>query len=209
MVKEADQRPDASGRSGHPAGDRTPGQGTRETMAETAMAAAESARSAATEKVEQQKRAASRSLDAFARAVHRASDELSKEDQTAAAQLIQQAAGGLESLSRSLSNQSLGDMVASVREFGRRNPAALAGGAALIGLALGRVARTAADGSNSSGEASSPSQSRAAGAQAANARTGPARGASGAADDFPASRASVPSPSQSDAGGKRSGGSND
>lgn len=150
MVREPGQRPDTGGHSGYP-GD-TQRHGIRETMAETAVSAAEQAKSAATERMEQQKQAASQSIDAFAQAVRRASDELRNQDQTAVAQLIQQAAGGLESLSRSLSSQSLGDMVGTVRDFGRRNPMALAGGAALIGLALGRVARTATDGSNGSEE---------------------------------------------------------
>ena len=195
MVKEPGQRPDF-GQSGYPGG-ATPRQGTSgDTMAENAMAAAESAKSAATEKVEQHKRAASESIDAFAQAVRRASDELSNQDQTAAAQLIKQAAGSLESLSRTLANRSLGDMISSVREFGRRNPVALAGGAALLGLALGRVARTAAGGaeaSNGSGEWSSPSSQpgiqRARSGMDAGSIAG--RGGSGSANEYPGSRAST------------------
>lgn len=122
--------------------DRSPGRDVGETLAESATAAAESAQAAATDQIEQHKAAASQSLDAFAKAVRKASDELSSQDQTAAARLIQQAAGGLETFSQSLANQSLEDMVGTVRDFGRRNPAALAGGAALVGLALGRFARS-------------------------------------------------------------------
>jgi galactokinase/mevalonate kinase-like predicted kinase len=135
MVREPGERPESGGESGD-------GHGTRATMAETATAAAEQMQTAATDQIEQQQRAASQSLQAFAQAVRRASDELSKQDQSAAAQLIHQAAGGLEDLSQTLANQSLGELVATARDFGRRNPFALAGGAALLGMALGRVART-------------------------------------------------------------------
>lgn len=197
-------------------GDGSSRQGSRETMAETANTAVEAAKSAATERLDEQKRAASQSIDAFAKAVHRASEELSRQDQTVAARLINEAAGSLEGLSRTLSQQSLGDMLGTVRDFGRRNPMALAGGAALLGLAIGRVARTAADGSNGAGESH---RSLPAGSEA-GAMSG--RSGSSSAGEFPASRASAsrasttpPSPSTAQPGtgsrlqegNKRSGGS--
>ncbi|HUE45715.1 MAG TPA: hypothetical protein VMO81_05615 [Aestuariivirgaceae bacterium] len=176
MVKESGQQPDTVGGSGN-------GHGVRDTMAETASAAAESMQSAATDQIEQQKRAASQSIQAFAQAVRRASDELKNQDQTAAAQLIQQAAGGLESLSETLSNRSFGDMVDMARDFGRRNPMALAGGAALLGLALGRVARTATAGNGSHESHAVPDQ--------ASRTSSASMTGSSAAGEFPASRAST------------------
>jgi hypothetical protein len=195
MVREPGHRPGDDGRSGN-------GQGARETMAETATAAAESIQFAATQQIEQQKQAASQSIQAFAQAVRRASDELSKQDQTTAAQVIQQAAGGLENLSHTLSNQSLGEMVSSARDFGRRNPMALAGGAALLGLALGRMARTASARSNGSDEA------RRLPAESSRGDTQTASGPS------PATRASTaPTPAApsraGQVGGKSSGGNNE
>jgi exonuclease VII large subunit len=221
MVKESGQQPDTLGGSGN-------GHGARDAMAETASAAAEQMQSAATDQIEQQKRAASQSIQAFAQAVRRASDELKSQDQTAAAQLIQQAAGGLESLSETLSNRSFGDMVDMARDFGRRNPMALAGGAALLGLALGRVARTATAGNGSHESHALPDQ--------ASRTSSASMSGSSAVGEFPASRASAPratSPSTSTSpsasrpqststpkaatpprpgsqyGGKTSGGSND
>jgi hypothetical protein len=231
MVKETGPRSGLGGQAGYQGGGSSPSANRdehsgRESLAESALSAAEHARSAASEKIEEQKKAASRSIDSFAQAVRRASDELQDQDQTAAAQLIQQAAGGLESLSRTLSNQSLGDMINTVRDFGRRNPVALAGGAALLGLALGRVARTAADGSGAGNghgqglEFSRPSNGGSSPADTSTPRTG-----YGSTGEFPASRAAVGSPpgrdfrsgsaSQSRPGmgstprdsGKRSGGS--
>ena len=201
MVKEASPRSDLGGQAsyqgGAPLSANREKQGGRESLAETAMSAVEQARSAASEKIEEQKNAASQSIDSFAQAVRRASDELRDQDQTAAAQLIQQAAGGLESLARTLSNQSLGDMINTVRDFGRRNPVALAGGAALLGLALGRVARTAADGSgagNGHGQASEFSR-HSDGGSAPSSTAATSRSGYGSAGEFPASRASVGSPS--------------
>jgi hypothetical protein len=187
MVKDFSQQPDTHSGSGN-------GHGARDTLAETASAAAGSMQSAATDQIEQQKRAASESIQAFAQAVRRASDELKDQDQTAAAQLIQQAAGGLESLSETLSNRSFGDMVEMARDFGRRNPMALAGGAALLGLALGRVARTATAGNGSHESHALPDQ--------ASRTSGASMTGSSAAGEFPASRASTtratsPSPSTS------------
>jgi hypothetical protein len=91
--------------------------------------------------VEEGREAVTEHLDAFAQAIRRASDELSEKDQTMAAQLVRQAAGGLESLSRSIGGASMGEMINSVRSIGRRNPTAFIGGAVLAGLALGRFAR--------------------------------------------------------------------
>ncbi len=86
-----------------------------------------------------------RTLGDFANAVRRAGDELADADQSPASRLVRQAADGLESLSRNLADKEPGDILNSVRDFGRRNPAAFIGGAVLVGLALGRFARAAED----------------------------------------------------------------
>lgn len=108
-------------------------------------AEAQSFASAAQERVrtEAQKGAqvGARTLGDFANAVRRAGDELSQSDQSPASHLVRQAADGLESLSRNLADKDPGDLLNSVRDFGRRNPAAFIGGAVLVGLALGRFAR--------------------------------------------------------------------
>ena len=85
--------------------------------------------------------AGAKTLGDFANAVRRAGDELATSDQSPASRLVQQAADGLESLSRNLADKEPGDLLNAVRDFGRRNPAAFIGGAVLVGLALGRFAR--------------------------------------------------------------------
>lgn len=92
-----------------------------------------------------------RTLGDFANAVRRAGDELAEVDQSPASRLVRQAADGLESLSRNLADKDPGDILNSVRDFGRRNPAAFIGGAVLVGLALGRFARAAEDPTTTSG----------------------------------------------------------
>ncbi len=56
-------------------------------------------------------------------------------------QLLREAADGLTRISGSMKNKNLGDIVADLSDFGRRNPAAFIGGAALAGFAFARFAR--------------------------------------------------------------------
>lgn len=82
-------------------------------------------------------------LDVFADALRTASDELGKNQSGPAAEMISNAASGLEGLTRSLHGQSTGQMIDTVRRFGRENPLAFLAGSVLAGLALGRFASVA------------------------------------------------------------------
>lgn len=115
-----------------------------DSLKEGARSLGEEAKERASRYVEGGKETVTGSLDTFAQAIRRASDELNESDQTMAAQLVRQAAGGLESLSRSIGGASIQDMVDSVRSFGRSNPVAFVGVSVLAGLALGRFARASA-----------------------------------------------------------------
>jgi hypothetical protein len=101
----------------------------------------EEAKERASEFAEQRKTEVAESLDQFAKAIERASDELRDSDQTLAGQMVREAADGLGQLSRSIGGATTPELVDSLRNFGRRNPAAFLGGAVLAGLALGRFAR--------------------------------------------------------------------
>lgn len=92
-----------------------------------------------------QKEAAAQSLQDFAEAVRRASDELGKRDQTLAARFVQEAAGSLESMSRSVGSRNVDSMLDAVRDFGRSNPTAFIAGSVLAGIAIGRFARSSDD----------------------------------------------------------------
>lgn len=84
---------------------------------------------------------ATRTLGDFANAIRKAGDELGAADQSPASRLVQQAADGLETFSRSLEGKDPGALLNDVRDFGRRHPMAFIGGAVLAGLALGRFVR--------------------------------------------------------------------
>jgi len=112
-----------------------------ETLKQSAQSLGEQARDSVATYAEGGRDAITEHLDTFAEAVRKASDELSQHDQTLAWQVVRQAAGGLESLSRSIHGVTFSDLLDSVRAFGRRNPAAFIGGAVLAGFAVGRFAR--------------------------------------------------------------------
>lgn len=95
------------------------------------------------DQAEKAKEAAASHLDVFADALRAASDQLGKNQSGPAAEMVSNAASGLEGLTRSLHGQSTGEMVETVRRFGRENPVAFLAGSVLAGVALGRFASVA------------------------------------------------------------------
>ena len=102
---------------------------------------------------DQQMDTAAKGLHVFAGAIRTAGEELAKQDQSIAGSLVKRAADGLEDLSRSLSAKDPEQLLDAVRQFGRDNPVAFAGASVLIGVALGRVARSSASDGAVSGKA--------------------------------------------------------
>lgn len=86
---------------------------------------------------------AAEGLIAFSDALKAASSELSGKRLGFAGDVVQQAAGGLETLARSFEGRSPGEMLDAVRSFGRQNPVGFIAGSVLAGFALGRVAAAA------------------------------------------------------------------
>jgi hypothetical protein len=66
--------------------------------------------------------------------------------QSPQAELFRGAARGLDALSQALKSSSMSGLASDLSEFGRRNPAAFLGGAALAGFALARFAQASAPG---------------------------------------------------------------
>lgn len=89
-------------------------------------------------------------LDAFADAIKAASDRLSERKHGTTSELIEQAASGLHDISEALQRRSTGDIVNSIRDFGRHNPTAFIAGSVLAGFALGRFAGASASHSHES-----------------------------------------------------------
>ena len=86
---------------------------------------------------------AAEGLVAFSDALKAASAELSGKRLGFAGDVVQQAAGGLETLARSFEGRSPSEMLEAVRAFGRQNPVGFIAGSVLAGFALGRVAAVA------------------------------------------------------------------
>ena len=112
-----------------------------QTLKHEAQTFATAAQDKAREEVQKHTQTATRTLGDFATAVRRAGDDLAQHDQSLAGRLVGQAADGLETLSRNLADKQPEDLLAAVRDFGRKNPLAFIGGSVLVGLALGRFVR--------------------------------------------------------------------
>ena len=130
---------------------RTAALSAGETVAKETAHFADAARDQVSERIEGGKAAAADALATFADAVRKAGEERGQNDQTMVAGLVSQAAEGLESLSRTVSQKQPQDLLVAVRDFGRANPAAFMAGAVLAGVALGRFARSSAHHADSAG----------------------------------------------------------
>jgi hypothetical protein len=103
---------------------------------------ASSVQDKAVDKIADKKETATETLGAFANAIRHAGDELAQQDQSLAGRVVKQAADGLEQLTRTVSDKRPEELLDAVRDFGRRNPAAFIAGSVLLGVALGRFARS-------------------------------------------------------------------
>jgi hypothetical protein len=96
--------------------------------------ATDRARSAA----ETGKTRATETIDGFARAVHEAAGNLEQQVNPQIAQYAHRAADALDSLSDSLRNKSVDELIDNARDFARRSPAVAIGAAVAVGFALSR-----------------------------------------------------------------------
>jgi len=131
----------AASPNGDPSPKQTLGAAAGAVKQEVATFAA-SVQDRAAEKVADRKDTASETLGAFANAIRHAGDELAQQDQSLAGRMVKQAADGLEQVSRTISDKRPEELLGAVREFGRRNPTAFIAGSVLLGVALGRFARS-------------------------------------------------------------------
>ncbi|HVH02885.1 MAG TPA: hypothetical protein VM891_08085 [Amaricoccus sp.] len=136
---------------------RDAGAAARDQVTETARSALDSARTAAADKGAEIKDVALHELDRTAEGLAAAAAEL--EGSPLQQDLLQEAAEGLKQISRAMQGKSIGAMVEEFSDFGRRNPLAFLGGAALAGFALARFAQASGSGA-SSGDASEPGEPR-------------------------------------------------
>jgi hypothetical protein len=100
------------------------------------------AREQAATRTEDAKTGIAREMAATAEALDAAARDL--QEHSLQRSLLGEASRGLVGLSRALEGRSVGELVGDVAEFGRRNPAAFLGGAALAGFAVARLATASA-----------------------------------------------------------------
>jgi hypothetical protein len=121
------------------------GDATSELAAGARSALAE-AGDVATEKSTEMKDAAAGEIARTAKGLEAAAAEL--EGAPLQQDLLQEAADGLKQISQAIEGKSIGALAGELSDFGRRNPLAYLGGAALAGFALARFARASSpDGS--------------------------------------------------------------
>lgn len=117
--------------------------------AEQAKQAAMQARDAASSIVQQQKDYGAEQMEGIARAAHGAADQL-EEQLPMAASYVHDAAARLERASATLRERSIEELLGSISQFARTQPAVLFGGAVIAGFALSRFLKSSA--SHSAGD---------------------------------------------------------
>jgi hypothetical protein len=137
---------------------REAGAAAREQITGTARSALEDARTAAADKTTELKDVAVGEIDRTARGLEAAAAEL--EASPLQHDLLHEAAEGLKQISRAMQGKSIGTMVEELSDFGRRNPLAYLGGAALAGFALARFARASASEATADDRSREPDQPR-------------------------------------------------
>lgn len=113
-----------------------------ETVKGEAASFAAAAQDKASEKIAAHTETATQTLGDFASAIRKAGDDLAQNDQSVAGRVVKQAADGLESLTRTIAHKRPEELLDTVRDFGRKNPAAFIAGSVLLGIAVGRLAKS-------------------------------------------------------------------
>ena len=108
-------------------------------LRDAAQSTLEEARSTASEKAEETEDLAAGELARTAQGLHAAADNM--EGSPFQQDLLREAADGLKQIARAVEGKNIGTLAGDLADFGRRNPVAYLGGAALVGFALARFAR--------------------------------------------------------------------
>lgn len=114
--------------------------------------------------VEENKGRAAAQLEGINSALGKAADELEAKGQGQFAKYTRDLAGGLDTLTRGINEKSVDELVSSVGQFARSQPAAFLGAAALLGFVSSRFAMSTAKAA-SSGPSASPPQHDEAGSE--------------------------------------------
>lgn len=113
-------------------------------LADTARDAIEQTKASVDSALESGKRTVAGRLQEASEGVHRSADEL-RPLAGWLADLVDRGAGELANVSSALERQDFADVAARATRLGREQPALFFGGAVIVGLALGRLARASLD----------------------------------------------------------------
>jgi hypothetical protein len=122
-------------------------------LRDAALSSLDEAKSAATEKVEKTKDQAAGEIARTAEGLEAAAIEM--EGSPFQQDLLREAANGLKQIAHAVEGKSIGRLAGDLSEFGRQNPMAFLGGAALVGFALARFARASTAAGTTAGDRSS------------------------------------------------------
>lgn len=122
-------------------------------LRDAAQSSLEDVKSAAVDKTDEVKGKTADEIARTARGLEAAADEM--DGSPLQQDLLREAADGLKHIAQAVEGKSIGAMVGSLSEFGRQNPLAYLGGAALAGFALARFARASSP-ESASGFGSAP-----------------------------------------------------
>lgn len=123
----------------------TPPAVTHPALGEAARDLKDKAQGQADDLAAGRKDAAAERVGGVARALADMASNLEERGQGTEARFTRQAADGLSQLARATQGKEVGDIVAAVEDFGRRQPALLLTGAVAVGFALSRFLKSSPD----------------------------------------------------------------
>ena len=139
---------------------RVVGSAARESLhdlRDAAQSGLEDVKSTAADKTDEVKGQTADEIARTARGLEAAANEM--EGSSLQQDLLREAADGLKHIAQAIQGKSVGAMVGDLSEFGRQNPLAYLGGAALVGFALARFARASSPEGATNYATSGPSDS--------------------------------------------------
>ncbi|WFU05709.1 nutrient deprivation-induced protein (plasmid) [Rhizobium sp. CB3171] len=150
--RDADDRPGiGAGTSQNPNTDGS-GEAIRQNLQELRQFTdeqTEKAKTAVSDAAEDKKNLAARQLDGIASAFEKIGAELERSNQQAVGRYTKQIGGSLQNFAHDMEGRDLGEIAGMVEDFGRRQPLAFLGIAAIAGLTASRLLTASAHRRNS------------------------------------------------------------
>lgn len=120
-------------------------RGTTEKAKERAHGLVDDAKERARTMAGEQKNLAADRVTGFADALRHASSDLDEQGQSLVSGVVRQAADGLERVSGAMRSNDMDDLVGSIEDFARRQPAVFIGSAVLAGFGIARFMKSSSE----------------------------------------------------------------